>query len=133
MVTFMLDSEQLSIELSGAERALAFRKGNIDIPRQNIDKVQIVDDLWSWIRGIRAPGTRITGVLAAGRWRAAQGDDFVLIRRRLPGVVVDLSDHDEFQRLILSTRHAAALVRALHLDDVDDDPTDVTDLAEPTE
>lgn len=128
MATLLLDSTRLEVVLSGAERALSFRKGNIEIERSSIVKVQLTDDPWTWLRGVRMPGTHVPGVLAMGTWRSASGDDFVVIRRRRAGVVIDLDDSGEFARVVLSTRHALALVQALQLD-IDEEPTDVVELA----
>ena len=127
MVTLLLDSTRLEIELSAAERLLAFHKGNVQVERSSITKVQLLDDPWTWLRGVRAPGTSIPGVLAIGTWKSGGGDDFVVIRRRLSGVVIDL-DAGEYRRIVLSTRHAHELVQALQLE-VDDEPVDVVTLA----
>lgn len=128
MATLLLDSTRLEVVLSGTERALAFHKGNIEIERSSIAKVQLTDDPWNWLRGVRSPGTHVPGVVAMGTWRSANGDDFVVIRRRRAGVVIDLEGPGEFSRVILSTRHALELVQALQLD-VDEEPTDVVELA----
>ena len=129
MVTLLLDSTQLEVVLSGAERAMSFRKGNIVIERSAITKVQLTDDAWTWLRGIPSPGTHLRGVVAMGTWRSAGGDDFALIRRRRPSVVIDLDAHPEFQRIILTTRHGLALVQALRIE-VDEKPADVAEIAE---
>lgn len=129
MVTLLLDSTQLEVVLSGAERAMSFRKGNVVIERSAITKVQLTDDAWTWLRGIPSPGTHLRGVVAMGTWRSAGGDDFAVIRRRRPSVVIDLEGHPEFQRVILTTRHGLALVQALHLA-VDEQPADVADIAD---
>jgi hypothetical protein len=128
MVTLLLDSTQLEIVLSVSERALAFRKGNVAIERSTITKVQLTDDAWTWLRGIPKPGTHVRGVIAMGTWKSAGGDDFAIIRRRRPSVVIDLEGHPEFARVILTTRHGLALVQALQLD-VDAEQADVVDLA----
>ncbi len=128
MVTMLLDSARLEIVLSGAERALAFHKGNVQIERTSIAKVQLTDDPWTWLRGVPSPGTRINGIIAMGTWKSAGGDDFVIIRRRHAGVVIDLTDDPAYQRIVLSTRNALELVQALQLD-VDEEPADVVGLA----
>ncbi len=128
MATLLLDSTRLEVVLSGTERALSFHKGNIEIERTAIARVQLTDDPWTWLRGVRAPGTHVRGVLALGTWRSANGDDFVVIRRGRAGVVIDLDGHADFSRVILSTRHALALVQALQLE-IDEEPTDVVELA----
>ncbi|HWM15571.1 MAG TPA: hypothetical protein VNP97_03175 [Microbacterium sp.] len=128
MVTLLLDSTQLEIVLSGAEHALAFRKGNVAIERSTITKVQLIDDAWTWLRGVPSPGTHLRGVIAMGTWRSAGGDDFAIIRRHRPSVVIDLEGHPDFERVIITTRHGLALVQALQLD-VAAEPADVVDLA----
>lgn len=129
MVTLLLDSTQLEVVLSGAERAMSFRKANVVIERSTITKVQLTDDAWTWLRGVPSPGTHLRGVVAMGTWRSAGGDDFAVIRRRRPSVVIDLEGHPEFERLILTTRHGLALVQALRLE-VDEQPADVAEIAE---
>jgi hypothetical protein len=128
MVTLMLDSGHLEIVLSGAEKALAFRKRNVTLDRAAISRVQLTDDPWTWLRGVRSPGTFIPATLAIGTWRYAGGKDFAVIRKNRPGVVIDLEEDAEFQRLVLGTRHGEALVRALRVD-AGDDPTDIVELA----
>lgn len=129
MVRLLLDQEGLEIGLSPIERLLARRRSSIRMPRAAIERLQLTDDPWTWLRGVRSPGTHVPGVVAAGRWRATSGDDFVLVRgRRFDGIVLSLDEDQEFQRIILSTAHGRALVDALRIDDVSRQ-TDVIDLA----
>ncbi|MDQ1129541.1 hypothetical protein [Microbacterium sp. SORGH_AS_0888] len=128
MVTLMLDSAHLEVVLSPAERALAVRRRSVVLDRPAITRVQLTDDPWTWLRGVRAPGTYLPATLAIGTWRYAAGKDFAVIRRKRPGVVIDLEPDSEFQRVILSTRHGLALVQALRLDTVTAQ-TDVAELA----
>ena len=119
MVTLLLDQTQLEIVLSPIERALALRKGSLRIERSAIRRVQLTDDPWTWLRGVRSPGTAIRGVLAMGTWRGSTGTDFVAIRGRRPhGVVIDLEGGQEFDRVVISTRHGVALAKALRIDEL---------------
>lgn len=127
MVTLLLDQTQLEVVLSPIERAATFHRSNVQIARKTITKVQLTEDAWTWLRGVPNPGTHIPGVLAAGSWKAAGSLDFVLIRRRRPGVVIDLDGDDQYRRLILSTRHGLALTQALRLD-VSTEPADVEEI-----
>ncbi|GAA5209667.1 hypothetical protein [Microbacterium kyungheense] len=131
MVTLLLDSTQLEVVLSVSERALSFRKGNVVVDRSTITKVQLTDDAWTWLRGIPSPGTHVRGVIAMGTWRSAGGEDFAVIRRHRPSVVIDLDGHAEFQRVILTTRHGLALVQALRVE-VAEEPVDVVEIAAET-
>ncbi len=126
-MTLLLDSTQLEVVLSPTERALSFRKSNIVVPREHIDRVQLTDDAWTWIRGVPNPGINLPVVVGAGTWKSAGGDDFVIIRGRKPSVVIDLAGHDEFERLVLTTKHGVALLKALRLD-VASEPEDVADI-----
>ncbi|WP_217180628.1 hypothetical protein [Streptomyces sp. AC495_CC817] len=127
MVTLLLDQTQLEIVLSPIERAASFHRDNLRIVRDTITKVQLTDDAWTWLRGVPNPGTHIPGVLAAGTWKAAGSVDFVLIRRRKPGVVIDLTEDADYRRLILTTRHGLSLTQALRLD-VSTEPADVEEI-----
>jgi hypothetical protein len=131
MVTLLLDSTRLEVVLSGTERALSFHKGNVVIERSTITRVQLTDDAWTWLRGIPNPGTHVRGIIAMGTWRSAGGEDFALIRRRRPSVVIDLEGHPEFQRIILTTRHGLALMQALRVE-VAEEPADVVEIAAET-
>jgi hypothetical protein len=131
MVTLLLDSTRLEVVLSGTERALSFRKANVLVERSTITRVQLTDDAWTWLRGIPSPGTHVRGIIAMGTWRSAGGEDFALIRRRRPSVVIDLEGHPEFQRIILTTRHGLALVQALRVE-VAEEPADVVEIAAET-
>lgn len=130
MVTLLLDSTRLEVVLSGAERALAFHRGNVAIERSTIAKVQLTDDAWTWLRGVPSPGTHLRGVIAMGTWRSGGGDDFAIIRRHRPSVVINLEGHSDYQRVILTTRHGLALVQSLNLEvEPGDKPADVVDIA----
>ncbi|MET0736488.1 MAG: hypothetical protein ABWY55_12710 [Microbacterium sp.] len=131
MVTLLLDSTQLEVVLSGAERAMAFRKGNVVIDRSTITKVQLTDDAWTWLRGVPSPGTHLRGVVAMGTWKTTGAVDFAIIRRHRPSVVIDLEGHPEFQRIVLTTRHGLALVQALQVD-VAAEAADVVEIAAET-
>lgn len=127
MVTLLLDQTRLEVVLSPIERAASFHRDNLRVERDTIAKVQLIDDAWTWLRGVPNPGTHIPGILAAGTWKAAGSTDFVLIRRRRPSVVVDLVGDEQYRRLILTTSHGLALTQALRLD-VTDEPADVEEI-----
>lgn len=127
MVTLMLDSEQLEVVLTRAERGFALRGENIVVPRATITKVMLTDDAWIWLRGFRRRGTHVPGVIAAGTWKSGNGEDFVLVRGHRPSVVIELDGSGEFARIVLTTRHGVDLVKALRLD-VESEAENVTAL-----
>ncbi|MDO8384542.1 MAG: hypothetical protein Q7T17_16405 [Microbacterium sp.] len=124
MVTLLLDSERLEVVLSPVERAVGFRRGNIQVLREQIAKVMLTDDAWIWLRGVPSPATTVPSVMAIGTWKTGSGRDFAVIRGRRPSVVIDLEGHEDYERLLVTTRHGLELVRALRLD-ADQDTGDV--------
>lgn len=128
MVTLLLDRTRLEVVLSPIERAATFHRENLRIARDTIAKVQLTEDAWTWLRGVPNPGTHLPGLLAAGTWKAAGSTDFVLIRRRRPSVVIDLTGDEDYQRLIFTTSHGLALTQALRLE-VSSEFADVTEIA----
>lgn len=116
MVTLLLDSERLEVVLSPIERAIGFRRGNIQVAREQIAKVMLTDDAWIWLRGVPSPATTVPSVMAIGTWKSGSGRDFAVIRGRRPSVVIDLEGHEDYERLLVTTRHGRELVRALRLD-----------------
>ncbi|CDK01383.1 conserved hypothetical protein [Microbacterium sp. C448] len=125
MVTLLLDSERLEVVLSPVERAVGFRRGNIQVLREQIAKVMLTDDAWIWLRGVPSPATTVPSVMAIGTWKTGSGRDFAVIRGRRPSVVIDLEGHEHYERLLVTTRHGLELVRALRLDG-DQDKGDLT-------
>jgi hypothetical protein len=74
--------------------------------------VEVSADPWRALRGLRAPGTGLPGVIALGTWRRRGRKDFVALRGRGPGVVVHLRD-GPFGRLLVSAGDAEAVAAAI--------------------
>jgi hypothetical protein len=119
MADLHVHRDRLEIRLTAAEKVLALRRDDIVIPRDAIRSVAITEDPWIWIRGVRAPGASIPLTLAVGIWKFHGGKDFLLVKgKQRPAVVVDLEpdvdgEQPEFQRVIVSTTHAASLIETL--------------------
>ena len=71
-----------------------------------------VDDPWSELRGIRAPGTGVPNVIAVGTRRGKFGKDFAAVHGKGPAVVVELEGAD-YGRLVVTLDDAAARARAI--------------------
>jgi len=133
MARIEVHPKELVIRLTAAEKTIAMHRRDIVLSRDAISSALITDDPWVWLRGVRAPGTHVPGRIAFGTWRALGGRDFVAVRNRKPAVVIDfelpddvedeegwVGEHDQYSRVIISTNHAAELIRALRLDGDDD-------------
>lgn len=138
MARIEVHADRVVIRLTRAEKTVALRRKDVVLERSAIRSAIITEDPWVWIRGLRSPGSALPGGLAYGTWRTRTGRDFVLARRGREAVVIDLEvpegadegrgwigEFDSFSRVIVSTTHAAELVRALRLDG-EDFATDTT-------
>jgi len=65
------------------------------------------------LRGIRAPGTGIPGVIALGTRRFDGGKDFAAVRGDRSTVRVDLGDGSPFGRLVVSVDDPDSTVAAI--------------------
>lgn len=117
MADLHVTRDRFEIRFTGLERMLAFQRArSVSVRRADIRSVAITDDPWTWIRGIRAPGTFLPLSLAAGTWKFHGGRDFLLVKgKQRSAVVVDLEEAD-WARLIVSTPRAVELVEALRVD-----------------
>lgn len=122
--------DRVVVKLTASEKALSMHRRDLVLDRDAITSALITDDPWVWLRGVRSPGTHVPAKLALGTWRSFSGRDFVLARNGRPAIVIDFDvpesadedrgwvpEFDPYARVILSTTHAAELIRALRLED----------------
>ena len=81
MPTLTVEDDELVVGLSGLERLAAFHFSSVRFPVASITDVVVESDVWKALRGIRAPGTGIPGVIAYGTRRYFGGRDRAPIRR----------------------------------------------------
>ena len=124
MADLHVHRDRLEVHLSAAEKVLALRRTDLVIPREAIRSVAITQDPWIWVRGVRVPGAAIPLTLAIGTWKYHGGKDFLIVKgKSRAAVVIDINQTDVFpgrdsiaegyDRVIVSTQHATALIEAL--------------------
>ncbi len=111
MARLNVEGEELVLDLSGLEKAEGFH-GNIRVPLSSVRDVRYVDDPWPELRGIRAPGTGVPGVIAVGTRRGSGIKDFAAVHGQGPAVVVELEGAD-FDRLVVTEDDAMTSVAEL--------------------
>jgi hypothetical protein len=99
MAELLIDQGELTLKLSTLEHAEGFHR-DITVPVSSVTSVRVVEDIWSELHGIRAPGTGLPGVVAVGTRRASSLKDFAAVHRRSADIVVEL-EGQEFGNLIL--------------------------------
>lgn len=107
MAGLAIDGDDLVLELSTTEK-LEGMHGTIRVPLDAVTAVRAVDDPWAELRGIRAPGTGIPGVIAVGTRRGSDIKDFAAVHGKGPAVVVDLVGA-EYGRLVATADDAVAV------------------------
>jgi hypothetical protein len=100
-------ADSVTLALTRLERLEGFR-GDLEAPLGSVTAVRAADDLWAELRGVRAPGTGIPGVLAVCTLRGSFGKDFAAVHGRGPGVVLEF-DGQEYQRWVVSVDDPAAM------------------------
>ena len=113
MADLVVAGDELVVRLSGWERLAAFH-GDVQVPLAAVRSVVVEPDPWRALRGLRAPGTGIPGVIAYGVRRMTGGrPDFAAILRRRPAVRVELDPPSTFARLVVSVADVDGTVAAV--------------------
>jgi hypothetical protein len=107
----VVDDGEVVVRLSWLEKLGAFR-GDVRVPVSSVEAARVVEDPWRELRGIRAPGTGLPGVIALGTRRGRFGRDFAAVYGKRPGVVIELRD-GPFSRLVVSSDDPQRIVAAL--------------------
>jgi hypothetical protein len=100
----------LVVELSFMEKLAAFR-GDVRIPLEAVNNIVVQEHPWAALRGFRAPGTGLPGVLAYGTRLCTGGaPDFAALHGRGPAICVELSAGAPFGRLLVTVADPARAV-----------------------
>jgi hypothetical protein len=111
MAALVVQGNELVLNLSTLEKIGAVH-GSIRVPLSAVQVVRVAEDPWSELRGMRAPGTGVPGVIALGTRRGTFGADFVSVRGKAPVVIVEL-EGARFKRLYVTTPDPAGTVHTI--------------------
>jgi hypothetical protein len=107
--------DSLVVALSFFEQLAAFR-GDVRVPLSLVSAIRVEERPWSALRGFRAPGTGLPGVLAYGTRLVTGGaPDFAALHGRGPAVRVDLCAGAPFGRLLVTVDDPVTTVAAAQL------------------
>jgi hypothetical protein len=105
MATIAVDGNDLVVRLSALEKIGTLR-GDIRLPLASVRVVRVSEIPWSELRGIRAPGTGVPGVISLCTRRGLGFRDFAAVYGRRPALVVEMTGAS-FDRLVVSCADAA--------------------------
>ncbi len=111
MATLIVEGTDLVVKMAEVEKFEAMHT-DLHVPLATVRAVRVVDDAWPELRGIRAPGTGIPGVIAVGTRRGSFGKDFAVVHGRETAVVVELAGAP-YSRLIVTNADAENIAAAI--------------------
>jgi hypothetical protein len=112
MATVDIRNAELRISLRWTEK-LAGLVGDQRVPLGDVTDVEVHDDPFTAIEGLRAPGLAIPGRTRIGTWRAGGQRTFVCARRSQPAVRVRTRDGGRFSTYVVSVDDAEDLADRL--------------------
>ena len=101
MADVVVRESQLVVHLSPLEKLAAFH-GDVAVPLDFVRDAEVEPEPWQALRGVRAPGTGLPGVIAYGIRRFRGGTDFAAIVGRRPAVRIELDPASGFGRLLVT-------------------------------
>lgn len=107
MPQLTVTSKDLVLTLSAAEKVAGLH-GDLRVPLDDIEAVDVVADTFTAVRGLRAPGLELPGRTRIGTWRRPGGRAFVVARRGRQGLRVTLHRH-RLTELVLAVPAAGEL------------------------
>ena len=115
MAILVIEGTELRLQLSPLEKVAACWPAPKVLLSQ-VESIEFVENLWTTqvLQGVRAPGTAIPYVVLIGVMRRLKTKDFVVIKRKKPGVVITFSS-GPYQRWIYTldgSRHAEEQILA---------------------
>ena len=90
MARLIAGGDMLRVHLWLFGRIGAVVPGDLWFPLTAVRSARVTEQPWSELRGERASGTHVRGVVALGTFKHIDGRDFAAVYGRGPGVVVEL-------------------------------------------
>ena len=112
MAEILIEGGALHVRLSTLEKLGALR-GDITIPLRSVTAVRVSDRPWSELRGIRAPGTGLPGVISLCTRRGRGIRDFAAVYGRGGRAVVVEASGEAFDRIVISRADAEDTARRI--------------------
>jgi hypothetical protein len=111
VASLSVEAGELVLTLSPMEKVEGLH-GSIRVPVSSVRTIRSVDHPWSELRGVRAPGTGVPGVISVGTRRGGGIRDFVAVHGGGPAVLVEMEGAD-FDRFVITAEDASAVAAQL--------------------
>ena len=111
MASISIDGTHLTIEVHGVDRLWAL-KGRLTIPLDHVRGATADPGMTNEPKGLRGPGTHLTGVIVAGTFHQDGQKVFWDVHDHSKAVVIELQD-DTYQRLVVEVDDPKATVELI--------------------
>ena len=91
MAQLIRTEDAIVLELGLTERAIAFHFRAVYMPIAQLVSVEVVDDVWTRVRGVRAPFTWVKDRFCIGTRRGLFGKDFTAVYGLGRGISIDFA------------------------------------------
>jgi hypothetical protein len=113
MASLAIHGDELVVRLSPLERIVALH-GDVHVPISCVRSVCAEPDPWAALRGMRAPGTGLPGMVAFGvRRMTGARPDFAAVWGRRPAIRVELAPGSRYGRLVVTVSDPTATLTAM--------------------
>ncbi len=113
MAELAIQGDELVVRLSPLERVAALHR-DIRVPLTAVQSVCAEPDPWAALRGMRAPGTGLPGMIAYGvRRMTGARPDFAAVWGRRPAIRIELVPGSQYGRLVVTVADPDATLVAV--------------------
>lgn len=105
--------DAIVLRLRPIEKLLSMHFGPIEVPVVHLSSVEVIEDIWTKVRGVQPPFTWVKDRFAFGTRRGLFGKDFAAVRGLGKGICVEFVDA-EWARFVVTVpfpEDTAALLR----------------------
>jgi hypothetical protein len=115
MAQLAIRGDELVVRLSPLERVAALH-GDICVPLGAVRAICAEPEPWAALRGMRAPGTGLPGMIAYGvRRLTGARPDFAAVWGRRPAIRIELAPGSQYGRLVVTVADPVATLEAVRL------------------
>jgi hypothetical protein len=109
MVNVTIHNNALDLEMEGFDKLWTLRS-HLEIPLANVRDIhQDTDQTRRWWKGLRAPGTRLPGVIQAGTFYQDGQRIFYDVHNPDNAVIIDLED-DRYNELVVEVNNPQTVI-----------------------
>lgn len=109
MARLVVSDGAVRVELSRREKVAGLLP-NLHFPSTAVEDVQVLQDGFTGVTGMRAPGLALPGRVRIGTWRGSRGNTFAVVHQGRPAVQLTLQDQ-KYRRVVVEVEDVEEAAR----------------------